>query len=1183
MNPFVHLHVHSEFSLLDGACRTKDLAKKAKSLGMPAVALTDHGNLFGAIEFYKNCTDQGVKPIIGCEVYLAPGKMTEKKSASQKEASTHFLLLAKDVVGYHNLIRLVTAAHLEGFYYKPRIDKEILAQYSQGLIGTSACLKSEVNQHILRGSLKEAEKSIDDFKQIFAPGDFYLEMHNHGLADQVLVNRALRDFAKKMSLPLVAANDVHYIEKSHSEAHDVLLCIGTGAQVNDEKRMRYPCPEFYFKSSEEMHQLFEDCPEALENTLAIAEKCNLKIELGVNKFPEYRPPEGFTTISYLRHLCDKGLEERYGARAKTDNSLQERLRYELEVLEKTGFTSYFLIVWDFIHYAKTHGIPVGPGRGSAAGSIISYVLRITDLDPLRYGLFFERFLNPERISPPDIDVDFCYNRRPEVIEYVRRKYGHNAVSQIITYGTLGAKMVVRDVGRVLGMSYSDADRLSKMIPKDLNYTLNHEVDKQGKAIGGIDIVPELKAAYENEDATRQMLDFALPLEGLTRQVGVHAAGVVISDKPLVDYIPLTLDDEGNVITQYSMDWLGKVGMLKMDFLGLKTLTVIEEAFQRIEKTTSKKILMEEIPIDDAKTYSMIQAGRTVGVFQLESGGMINACRLIKPERIEDLIALVALYRPGPMEFIPLYAERKSGATPVEYPHELLKPILEETYGVIIYQEQVMQAAQILAGYTLGAADVLRRAMGKKDPAEMDRQRAQFIEGAQRLHKITSSRASEIFDILDKFAGYGFNKAHAACYGYLAYITAYLKANYPVQTMASLMSNDLNNLDKVAQFIEEAKHLNITVLPPDVNLSETHFSTHENSIRYGLAAIKNAGENAVHQIVEARKKKGPNGAFTSLSDLCSSVEARTINKKTIESLIKSGACDLFGTTRAQLFSEIDQSLASASRDAKDREMGQGSLLDFLDEKPNASNSQKNETPALPEWPARERLAYEKELIGVYMSGHPLEDSLQELKGLQMKTVGALTPEDSDKDFRFAGMLSKVEVRMNKDNKPWARCNFEDQTGTLEILAFTREYEQWEKPFQAGDLVVIHATVSNRDETLSLRTREILSLETARTKLYHGFCLHLPLPEWSTQKTEALHHWIQNFPGATKLHLRLIKPDQTFIELQAPAQFGVDLSTGFFQQLKKEFPQLSWNIIASTELPKRESKYGGKSWAKKPKKA
>ncbi len=1178
MSRFIHLHVHSEFSLLDGACRTKDLAKKAKALGMPALAITDHGNLFGAIEFYKNCKDQGVKPIIGCEVYLAPGKMTEKKSSSAKEASTHFLLLAKNEIGYFNLIQLVTAAHLDGFYYKPRIDKELLARYAQGLIGTSACLKSEINQAILKGSLSEAEKSIDDFKQIFDPGDFYLEMHNHGLADQMIVNRALKEYSKKFSLPLVAANDVHYIEQSHSEAHDVLLCIGTGAQVSDEKRMRYPCNEFYFKTAEEMTALFQETPEAIQNTLEIAEKCDLKIELGVNKFPEYLPPEGHTTVSYLRDLCDKGLESRYGDRAKTDPKLQERLQFELGVLEKTGFTSYFLITWDFIHYAKTHGIPVGPGRGSAAGSIISYVLSITDLDPLRYGLFFERFLNPERISPPDIDIDFCYNRRPEVIQYVREKYGHNAVSQIITFGTLGAKMVVRDVARVLGASYSDGDRLSKMIPKDLTFTLNREVDKQGKAIGGTDIVPELKAAYENEELTRQIIDFALPLEGLTRQVGVHAAGVVISDKPLVTYIPLTRDDEGNVITQYSMDWLGKVGMLKMDFLGLKTLTVIQEAFDRIQKETGQAITMDQIPTDDKKTYDMLQAGKTMGVFQLESGGMVNACRLIKPERIEDLIALVALYRPGPMEFIPLYAERKAGTTAVEYPHELLQQILEETYGVIIYQEQVMQAAQILAGYTLGAADVLRRAMGKKDPEEMDKQRAQFIAGAKTLHQIPSQRASEIFDILDKFAGYGFNKAHAACYGYLAYITAYLKANYTVHMMASLMSNDLNNLDKVAQFIEESKNLGITIAPPHVNESEAHFSTGPQQIRFGLAAIKNAGENAVLQIVKARKEGSP---YSSLSEICSRVEARSINKKTLESLIKSGACDCFGSTRAQLFTEIDQALASATRDAKDREMGQGSLLDFLDEKPGATPTKKSSTPPLLEWPTREKLAYEKELIGIYLSGHPLEDYLNEIAGLQMKKIGELTTADADKEYRFAGIITKVEVRMNKDNKPWARCQLEDQTGTFEILSFTREYEQWEKPFQAGDIVTVYGAISNREEILSLRCREILSIETARTRMYQAFCLDLQLLEWNTEKIHNLHQWIQNYPGATKFRLRMILPNRDYVELDAKNQYGVEVSPLFLGDLKKRYPLLKWKIITPQELPKKESKFGfgAKKWVKK----
>ncbi len=1167
MSSFVHLHVHSEYSLLDGACRTKDLAKKAKKFEMPALALTDHGNLFGAIEFYTECKKAGVKPIIGCEVYLAPGSRFDKKASSAKEASTHFLLLAKDLEGYHNLLHLVTAAHLEGYYYKPRVDKELLAKHAKGLIGTSACLKSEINQFILRGQLDEAEKSIRSFKEIFAPGDFYLEIHNHGISEQLTVTRALRQFAKKLDLKLVAANDVHYVEKSHVEAHDVLLCIGTGAQLNDEKRMRYPSSEFYFKSAEEMSVLFSEIPEALVTTLEIAEKCNLEVELGVNKFPAYPVEPGVSRDAYLRELCEAGMQRRYGDRA-TEPELRDRLNYELSVLEKTGFTSYFLIVWDFIDYARRNGIPVGPGRGSAAGSIIAYVLNITDLDPIRYGLFFERFLNPERISPPDIDVDFCYNRRPEVIAYVKRKYGEKAVSQIITYGTLGAKMVLRDVARVMGMSYGEADRLAKMIPKDLNYTLN-DATKDGKQVGGISMVPELKAAYDNEENARQVLDFCLPLEGLTRQVGVHAAGVVIADQDLVAYVPLTRDDEGNVVTQYSMEWLGEVGMLKMDFLGLKTLTVIQDAFDLIEQTTGKKISMEQIPIDDVKTYEMLQVGKTIGVFQLESGGMIDACRRIKPERIEDLIALVALYRPGPMEFIPVYAERKLGIVETEYPHPALEELLKETYGVMIYQEQVMKAASIMAGYTLGQADLLRRAMGKKKAEEMAKHREIFLKGCAELHKLNANKANEIFDILEKFAGYGFNKAHAACYGYLAYITAYLKANYSVQMMAALMSNDLNNTDKIAQYVEESKVMGLTIAPPHVNESGVRFTVSGNIIRFGLAAIKNAGEGAVTQIAEARKKGDP---FKNLSDLCARVEPRVVNKKTLESLIKTGACDGLGETRAQMFSEIDSVLAQASRDAKDREVGQGSLLDLLGETPSTKSTSQKRNAILPEWPTRQRLGYEKELIGIYLSGHPLEDYMAEIRGLQLRTIAELATNDTDRDTRLAGILTKVEVRMSKENKPWARCTLEDQTGAIEVLAFNTEYVAWEKPFQAGDIVVIAGSIDRREEPAKLRVREMLMLETARIRLYQALRVEIPLADWTPERLKQFHEKIMDHAGPTKLQLRCLKADGTYADLEAKAIFGVEVNENFFQILRRDFQLPHWEVLASRELPKAPNRNG-----------
>jgi DNA polymerase-3 subunit alpha len=842
---FVHLHVHSEYSLLDGACRIPELAERAAELKMPALALSDHGNLYGAIEFYKECRSRGIKPIIGCEVYLAPGSRHERKANSPREASTHFLLLAKNETGYRNLVKLVSAAHLEGMYYKPRIDKEILAAHAEGLIGTSACLAGEVARHITAGRLKDAEQSIDSFKQIFAPGDFYLELADHGIPQQRALTTELLKYSKLFGLKLVATNDVHYVRKEHAAAHDVLLCIQTGAKITDENRMRYSGPEFYLKTHEEMAAIFQDVPEALATTLEIADKCDLKIVLGENKFPAYPPPEGETREGYLRRLCDEGLVRRFGPRAQ-EPELRQRLDFELDVLGKTGFTSYFLIVWDFIDYAKRHGIPVGPGRGSAAGSLIAYVLGITDLDPLRYGLFFERFLNPERISPPDIDVDFCYNRRGEVIDYVREKYGSRSVAQIITFGTLGAKMAIRDVGRVMGLSYGEVDRLAKMIPFDPKMTLEKALKESA----------DFKRAYDEEDIPHQLIDSAITLEGVSRQAGVHAAGVVISDRDLTDYVPLTMDDHGGIVTQYSMDPLGELGLLKMDFLGLKTLTVIQDALRLIEETTGKKMEPLDIPLDDPECFELLSRAQNVGIFQVESPGMCDACRRVRPRVVEDIIALVALYRPGPMEFIPLYADRKSGKVPLDYDHPLLEPILKETYGIMVYQEQVMQAAQVLAGYTLGGADVLRRAMGKKKPEEMAKQRAIFVAGAKQKNNIGSEKANQLFDVLDKFAGYGFNKAHAACYGVLTCQTAYLKARYPVQFMAALLSNELDNTDKIALFISEAKAMGISVLAPSVNASGSVFTVRDASIRFGLSAIKNVGSAAVHLIIAAREKDGP---------------------------------------------------------------------------------------------------------------------------------------------------------------------------------------------------------------------------------------------------------------------------------------------------------------------------------------
>src|SRR5216684_2565646 len=832
---FVHLHLHTEYSLLDGAVRMKELMKKAVEFGMPAVAVTDHGNLFGAIEFYQEATRAGIKPIIGCEAYVAPHSHKEKAS-SLREAAYHFTLLAQNDTGYRNLVKLISTAHLDGFHYRPRIDKELLAQYSEGLIGLSGCLAGEVNSAIQSNNIDKAKQGAAEYRDILGAENFFMELHDHGMEEQRRCNAVLPKIAKDLGLGLAAANDVHFLRRDDHDAHDVMLCIGTGKMVQDENRMRYT-PELYFKSPAEMRELFKDFPEAISNTLAIGERCNLTIEFGKSKYPEYPVPEGQTRENYLRELCYTGFQDRYGERAKIDNGaggsrptsgkpvrvdepggepinqLRQRLDYELQVLEKTGFVSYILIVWDFIHFAKQRGIPVGPGRGSAAGSMVAYVLGITDIDPLQYGLIFERFLNPDRVSPPDIDVDFCEARRGEVLEYVRQKYGERRVAQIITFGKLKAKSVVRDVGRVMGMSYRDADRIARMIPNELNVTLDSAVKKNS----------ELKRAVATEPQTKQLFEYAKTLEGLSRNAGVHAAGVVIADRDLSDYIPLCRDVKGNdVISQYPMGPLNDLGLLKMDFLGLKTLTVIEDTVALIRKR-DPEFSLKNIPLDDNEAFGLYNRGETIGLFQMESGGMTNLSKQVDVKKLDDIIALIALYRPGPMELIPEFVKAKKGNAPIKYLHPLLEEICADTYGVMIYQEQVMAAASKLAGYSLAQGDLLRRAMGKKDKKTMAKERSNFIEGCARTNKIPEKKANAIFDLLEKFAGYGFNKSHSAAYGVISYQTAYLKANYPVEFMAGLLSNEINNTDKISVFVGECKRMGISILPPDINKSGLKFT------------------------------------------------------------------------------------------------------------------------------------------------------------------------------------------------------------------------------------------------------------------------------------------------------------------------------------------------------------------------
>jgi DNA polymerase-3 subunit alpha len=1146
--PFVHLHVHSQYSLLDGAIRMKQLVKRAKELGMPSIALTDHGVLYGAVEFYQEAEKAGIKPIIGCEAYVAPGSMLDRKSAhGGKDAAHHLTLLAADDEGYRNLVKITTAAHLEGFYYKPRVDREFLAAHAKGIIALSGCLKSEVNTALSDGKTDLALDHAAAYRDIFGKENFFIELADHGIEQQRRNRAGLIEIADNLGLGLVATNDVHFLERSHHEAHDVMICIGTGSMIHDEKRMRY-VPELYLKSGEEMATLFADRPDAISNTLAIAERCHAKLEFGKSKYPDYTPPEGKTREGYLGELCEEGLRKRFGERAGTDQELRQRLDFELSVLLKTGFTSYFLIVWDFINYAKSRGIPVGPGRGSAAGSLVAYVLGITDLDPLRYGLLFERFLNPDRISPPDIDVDFCPNRRGEVIDYVRDKYGERAVSQIITFGTLGAKSVVRDVGRVLGWSYGDADRIAKMIPNELNITLNGKTDKEGKhEPGAIEKNPELKKAVEEEPSTGQLWGYASLLEGLSRNSGVHAAGVVIGDRDLSEYIPLARANDGSIVTQYAMGPLTDLGLLKMDFLGLKNLTVIDDASKLIRRHTPD-FDIARIPMDDAATFDLLNRGETIGIFQLESGGMTATAKRFQISRFEDIIALIALYRPGPMQFIDDYIERKRGTKKIEYAHPLLEKICSETYGIIVYQEQVQQAASALAGYTLGQADLLRRAMGKKDMEKMKKEREVFVEGCERVNRIPAKQANAIFDFLEKFAQYGFNKSHSAAYGLVSYQTAYLKANHPVEFMAGLLGNEVNNTDKISVFVAECARMGITILPPDINRSALTFLPEEypggRAIRFGLAAIKNVGEAAMASAVAEREKNGP---FTSLEDFCSRLDSKTVNKKILESLVRAGAFDWDGRHRASLDAAIEGAIGAAASVQRDRASGQVSLFDsFADLAPAPAKDE--EDHRIPPWTRAEVLAHEKELLGFYVTGHPLDDYRGSLEAGSYGTTAEAQAVTEKESLRLAGLLISVEKKYTKkDGRPFGVMTLEDDSGTLEFTSWDESFSKHEEILKPGAVISCTMRITPNEGGVRAIGSDFKALQPKASK--KPLRLRIDRTKLSEADLSLIVEAIRKIPGKRRLILEIVTPTGTVF----PLQIGEEFTFGDEQALRGSLDQ------------------------------
>ena len=1193
---FVHLHLHTEYSLLDGACRLDRLVDKAQELKFPALAITDHGAMHGVIDFYQAAREKGIKPIIGCEVYVAPGSRLEKKtSGGGRDVYHHLLLLAKDVAGYKNLIKLTTEAHLTGYYYKPRIDKELLAAHKDGLIALSGCLASEVPDWILKDQVDKARGAVDWFRQTFGAENYYLELQNHGIAEQAKVNRHLIQWAKEFGLKLVATNDVHYIEKSHSHAHDCLICIGTQTQLADTKRMRYEPEQFYLRTAEEMKARFAETPDAVKNTLEVAEKCNVEIEFGKLHYPVFTPPEHFTREGYLRKLLAEGLFRRYTIHAKAEGkefvvegiddptrlptypkpevgshnseqkalrnpevadalkAVMDRLKLELTVIEKTGFISYFLIVADFIRYGREHGIAC-VARGSAAGSLVTYLLEIANVDPIRYGLLFERFLNPERVNPPDIDIDFADDRRADVIEYVREKYGRDAVAQIITFGTMGAKSVVRDVGRVMGLSYGECDRLAKMIPFDLKMTLEKALKQS----------PEFKEAYQSEEVTHQLIDTALILEDITRNASVHAAGVVIGDQPLVNLLPLKQDDSGTLVTQYAMNPVGDLGLLKMDFLGLKTLTVIRNTCETVKRTQGVDIDIDRLPLDDRKTYDLLNRAETLGVFQLESGGMRDLCRKFQISSVEHITALVALYRPGPMELIPEFIKRRHGEVKIEYEHPLLEPIARETYGILIYQEQVMQAAQVLAGYTLGGADLLRRAMGKKKPEEMAKQRAVFVKGCKETNRIPEKQANEIFDLLEKFAGYGFNKSHAAAYAIVAYQTAYLKANYPVEFFCAMMTNDMADTAKLSLYISEARTFGIEVLGPDVNESRVYFAPAREgkAIRFGLAAIKGVGEVAVETILKARTE---GGKFNSLSDLCQRVDGRTVNRKILEALIKSGACDGFGQSRATLFAQIERTLARAASILSDKQKGQSSLFGALEEKappmPEAISD-------LPEWPQHELLAHEKELLGFYVTGHPLTPFAPILEKYALTNTAKLAALPNRSLTRIGGLIAAVQNGVSKKSgKPYSMVTLEDLEGSVQVLCMNENYEKYRELLKPNMAILVVGEVNTGDERPKIFPQEIMPLEDAPRKFTKQVHLRLHTAHLKPEQLDTVRELVAAFPGKCPLLLCFMRPGGEIVFMDTNERFSVTPSLKLQQEADARFGEETYYAKVDTSPPER----------------
>ncbi|HZR32808.1 MAG TPA: DNA polymerase III subunit alpha [Terriglobales bacterium] len=1146
MSQFIHLHLHTDYSLLDGACDVDKLVARAKELGMPAVAMTDHGNIFGAVHFYNAANKAGIKPIIGCELYIC--KKDDHRAAPEGDTYNHLLVLAENEQGYRNLVKITSEASLHGFYYKPRVSKRFLAEHSAGLIGLSGCLKGEVAERLTEGNYDAARQAAGSFREIFGPQNFFLEIQDQGLEMEKRIQPGLLQLSKELNTPLVATNDSHYLCEDDAHAQDVMVCIQTGKSIQDTNRMKFQGTGFFVKSYDEMYRVFKDTPDVLSRTVDIAARCNLRLEKVGNPFPHFEVPPGFTLDTYFGHIAREGFAGRleslrqFEARGQLKNSLadyEQRLAREIGIIQQMQFAGYFLIVWDFIRYAKEHNIPVGPGRGSAAGSLVSYAMGITDIDPLQHDLLFERFLNPERVSMPDIDIDFCMNRRGEVIDYVTSKYGRENVAQIITFGTMAAKAAIKDVGRAMDIPYAEVDRIAKMVPAQLNITLEKALQDS----------PALQAAFQNDAQVKELITTARKLEGLVRNSGVHAAGVVISPRPLTELVPLHKTKNDEIVTAFDMTAIEKMGLLKMDFLGLTTLTILDDTIKLIAQTRSEQVALEGIPLEDVETYEKVfHKGLTSGVFQFESHGMRDVLRRYQPNSIQDLTALNALYRPGPIQggMIDDFIDRKHGRKRIEYELPELEEILKETLGVIVYQEQVMQIANKLAGYSLGEADLLRRAMGKKIPAEMAAQRERFVQGAVQ-RGLPPKKIEKIFDLMEQFAGYGFNKSHSAAYALLAYHTAYLKTHYPVEFMAALLTSVTGNTDEVVKYINECREMGIAVEPPDINVSDANFTPHGAAIRFGLAAVKNVGHNAIESIALARKGLG---RFSSMFEFCEKVDLRLLNKRVVESLIKSGAMDSLGR-RAQLMAVVDKAMERAQKAQRDAESGQHGLFGVFQQ--DEAPVHNDHLPEIPDWDEHTRLSAEKEILGFFITGHPLEkyqDKLADFSALTIEDIGRMKQSTAkDAEIYVGGVTANVRVLKSKKGDLYAQGSLEDMTGSLEMLVFPEAFKRLQERLKIEAPVLIRGGVRIEEgANPKLTVSDIVPLEEAQPKLPNALRIRIPLETATEATVDALHSLCAERKGQAKL-LFDVERQGDFMVVMETEGYNVQPDRGFIARVEQ----------------------------------